>query len=50
MGNSQVEKYLDEGLEGKFFEGLPALDYLNKNFSDKELDGLSKQELINIIT
>lgn len=50
MGNSQVEKYLDEGLEGKFFEDLPAPDYLNKDFSDKELDGLSKQELINIIT
>lgn len=50
MGNSQVEKYLDEGLEGKFFEGLPAPDYLNKDFSDKELDGLSKQDLINIIT
>lgn len=50
MDNSQVEKYLDEGLEGKFFEGLPALDYLNKDFSDEELEKLSKQELINIIT
>lgn len=50
MSVTKYDKEFDEILEGKIFEGKFALDYLKTNFTDDELEALSKGELINLFT
>lgn len=48
MGTTKYDKDFDEMLEGKTFEGVLASDYLKADFTDDELEKLTKKELINL--
>lgn len=50
MAFTKYDKEFDEILKGKIFEGKVASDYLKTNFTDEELEALSKGELINLFT
>ena len=48
MGDTKFDKDFDEMLEGKVFHGVLALDYLKAEITDKELEKLTKKELIKL--
>lgn len=50
MGVTKYDKTFDEMLKGKVFEGVDALEYLKKDFTDDEIECLTKSELINLFT
>ena len=50
MGTTRFDNTFDEMLDGKNFEGVNALEYLAVDFTDDELQTLSKFEMIQLFT
>lgn len=50
MSYTKYDKLFNDMLEGDLFQGEDALNYLNKDFTDDELEALDKQALLNLFT